>query len=218
MDVRVTIAAAAAAALSVAAPVAGKTGTACLVPLGRHDRSLLADAAAGIRALYGVEVRTLPGRAMPASAWYAPRGRHRAERLLEALDRDVADPGCDWLVGFTSQDVSTTKGEARDWGVFGLGEIGGRSCVVSTFRLARGGQSAARVRERTIKVVNHELGHVLGLPHCPRAGCLMQDAAGTVRTVDGESGSMCEACRDRLRRSPGLSIPERFEWPAPASP
>ena len=53
------------------------------------------------------------------------------------------------------------------------------------FLACAGGASEALVRERLWKVAIHELGHTLGLPHCPNNGCLMQDAHGTVKTDCG---------------------------------
>jgi archaemetzincin len=206
-----SILAAFAVAASLPSPAAART--VCVVPLGRHDAALADLAVRGIRGLFGLDAKVLPGVPMPRSAWYAPRGRWRAERLLDFLDR-AADghPGCDRFVGLTSLDISTTKGDRADWGIFGLGAIGGRSCVVSTLRLSRKGVPAATVRDRTVKVVNHELGHVLGLDHCPVPGCLMHDAEGTVRTVDGEDGTPCAACRERLGRAVGRQLPARFDW------
>lgn len=196
---------------TTAAPAVAKT--VCVAPLGRHDAVLAMLSARGIQALFGVEAKVLPPVAMPRTAWYPPRGRYRAERLLDFLDRSAPrHPECVWFVGFTSLDISTTKGDRVDWGIFGLGAIGGRSCVVSTLRLARGGVPAEKVRERTVKVVNHELGHVFGLDHCPVAGCLMHDAEGTVRTVDGEDGTPCAACRARLGREVGHDLSTKFDW------
>jgi archaemetzincin len=185
---------------------------ACIQPLGRHDAELAERSAKGLKILLGLEVRILPPVDMPKSAWYPPRSRHRAERILEFLDARNT-PGCDILVGFTALDISTTKGDAPDWGVFGLGALSGRSCVVSTLRLTRGGITRDRAIIRTIKVVNHEVGHVFGLDHCPTPGCLMEDARGTVRTVDNETGMPCDACRKQLEAT-GLRIPrfERVDW------
>ena len=53
------------------------------------------------------------------------------------------------------------------------------------------------MRERLWKISIHELGHTFGLPHCPNKGCLMQDAHGTVKTVDEES-ELCGDCRARF--------------------
>ena len=96
------------------------------------------------------------------------------------------------MIGITSKDVSTTMGKHADWGVFGLGELGGDACVVSTFRIGDG-------KRRLEKVAVHEVGHTLGLPHCPTKRCVMNDALGKVKTVDQSDGHLCRNCRGNLR-------------------
>jgi archaemetzincin len=102
------------------------------------------------------------------------------------------------VIGLTVRDISTTKDDIEDWGIFGLGGLGGRACVVSTFRLRAGKATDPVFQTRLVKVVNHELGHTFGLDHCPVTGCFMQDAGGRIATVDGESGKPCAACAARL--------------------
>lgn len=135
------------------------------------------------KALEGyVDVRVVAAP-LPKEAYYPPRRRYRADRLIADLARRP-----EWkVVGLTHRDISTTKAKVKDWGVFGLGYCPGRSAVVSTHRL--GGRS-----DRLRKVVIHEFGHTLGLPHCPNRGCLMNDAEGSIRTVDRESGRFCPTC------------------------
>ncbi len=186
----------------------------CLAPLGEHDPRLLEASARGITYLYGVPVKVLPAAAMPREAWYPPRRRNRAEKILSWLDGHVVPgSGCDAVLGFTSGDVSTTKDGHVDWGVLGLATIEGPSGVVSTFR-ARRGARGEKLARRTVKVVNHELGHVLGLPHHAGADCIMHDAAGSVRTVDAESGVLCASCRAAATRRLGTPVPahERVDW------
>jgi len=190
--------------------------TVCLQPLGPHDKRLLAPAAAGIRYVFGFEVRTLDKVDLPRAAYYPPRKRYRAEKLLDFLDEKVVpDSGCDWVVGFTKVDISTTKDDKKDWGILGLGTIGGPSAVVSSFRMRR--KVTRRVLEqRTVKVVNHELGHALGLEHYNKAGCVMHDALGTVKTVDTEDGVLCERSRDRISTRHRVALPVRdaMDWEA----
>jgi archaemetzincin len=100
-------------------------------------------------------------------------------------------------VGITAKDISTTKGENKDWGVFGLGELDGRVCVVSTFRLGARGADEKKLRDRLRKVAVHEVGHVISLEHCPKQGCVMQDAESSIATVDGETGKFCDDCNER---------------------
>ena len=140
---------------------------------------------------YGVELRTGPDRALPKDAFYEPRRRYRAEILLDHLDGWLpAD--CDRIVGITHKDISTTKGKYEDWGILGLGRVPGKSCVVSSFRVRK---KLAKVPadERLARVAIHELGHTLGLSHCPNVGCLMEDAQGSVVTIDRET-HLCERC------------------------
>jgi len=105
--------------------------------------------------------------------------------------------GEDKIVGLTEVDISTMKGEYPDWGIFGLGNMPGQACVVSTWRLSSR-KSQQTFRKRLGKVIVHELGHTFGLDHCPVQGCLMEDARGQVSTVDREAG-FCESCREGLR-------------------
>jgi archaemetzincin len=193
---------------------AGERPAVCLAPLGSHDRSLLPVVVRGIEYLYGLEVRVLAARALPRAAYHAPRKRYRAEKLLVYLDREVLPgSGCDLVVGFTGVDISTTKGRHVDWGVLGLAWIGGPSGVVSTYRLGRKVSRRQRAM-RTVKVTNHELGHVLGLDHHEVIGCLMEDAGGTVKTVDRESGLLCEESRKEIEALRRFSLPARasFQW------
>jgi archaemetzincin len=174
--------------------------TVCLQPLAPYDPQMLLAAERGIAQLWTFRVRDLSPQALPDSAYYPPRKRYRAEKLLRHLEQRVQPQiGCDYVLGITAADVSTTKGNAADWGVFGLGEMPGPAAVVSTYRLGGRGASRRQVAVRVVKVVNHELGHNLGLDHCATKGCLMEDARGTIKTVDDETGLLCGACRSRLR-------------------
>ena len=74
----------------------------------------------------------------------------------------------------------------------------GLPCVVSTYRLKRGRATKKKFFNRLVKVVNHELGHTFGLGHCPIRNCLMEDAKGTIKTVDRETGKLCNLCKDKL--------------------
>lgn len=173
-----------------------------LQPLGDIPAKEVASAQAGILAVYDVTVRMVPKLALPAAAFYPPRQRYRAEKLLDYLGEDH---GMKFkpvkIVGLTAVDISTTKDAVEDWGVLGLGTLDGNTCVISTFRLGARKASEAKRIERLIKVVNHEIGHTFGLDHCPTAHCLMEDAKGTITTVDGEDGGFCEACQRRLEKA-----------------
>ncbi len=168
-----------------------------LAPLGEGvSATELELVSRSLRAFYAVSVETLPTEPVPRAAYYPPRARYRAERLLDYLERRVPEKAFR-LIGLTAVDISTSKGPYVDWGILGLANLDGSVCVLSSFRCARGAKSPRHARERFAKTAVHELGHTFGLDHCPNAGCLMRDGNGTVLTTDSEK-DLCSACTAKL--------------------
>jgi archaemetzincin len=167
-------------------------------PLGDVDRSVIDLATRAIADAFGARAVTpMSSVEIPAAAYYAPRKRYRAEKILEFLDR-INRGKSGKVIGLTSVDISTAKGRYEDWGIFGMANIGGPSCIISTYRLGRGKGDPALSAQRIKKAVIHELGHALGLPHCTTAGCVMRDAEGKISTIDRSDGRFCPRCERRL--------------------
>ncbi len=181
-----------------------------LVVLGEFDDALAEAVAQGLRDELQVEVEMISGEPLPRRAYYRPRRRYRAERLLDHLrQRLEGAPASVRVLGLTSVDISTTKGNVRDWGILGLGDIGGRACVISSFRMRRRGlRDQAHLRFRVVSTAIHEVGHTLGLEHCLEPRGVMNDARGTIRTVDQSSGHLGPECRAELDREE----PRRFDF------
>lgn len=181
-----------------------------LVPLGDPSKDLVQQTARSIRATFRFRVEVAEPMELPADAWYAPRKRWRAEKILDALDRIDRDD-VSRIAAITEAPISTTKGEIYDWGIAGLGSMGGKSSVFTSylFRKHKTKQRAKYLREME-GLVLHEIGHTLGLPHCPREICLMADAKGNaIKAAELSNGEFCEACAAKIRRF--LRKPEDFE-------
>ena len=170
---------------------------------------VIAAVVAGLHAFYPVDVRVLPAVPIPKAAFFAPRHRWRAEKLLDWLQAHLP-VDAKKIVGLTSADISTTKGDAADWGVLGLGTLDGHACVLSSYR-ARQHVTVQVELARMAKIAAHEVGHTFGLEHCPTPGCLMQDARGKVATVDGED-DLCPVCRRQLHEI-HVEIPLKVKKP-----
>ncbi len=134
--------------------------------------------------------------------------RYRADSLLNLLDRTRPNE-IDIMLGLTDIDIAITKLDKKtgkikypkstyvDWAIFGLGRVNGHSCVVSKFRLKKG-VNEKKYLKRLTRICNHEVGHVLGLRHCPTDECLMNDANETIRTIDKSTGKLCQSCLKKL--------------------
>ena len=122
-----------------------------LQPLGDVKAERLLVVKQGLEKAYGLKVETLPAKLLPKAAWYEPRARYRADILLDGLTDNT--PGTYRIViGLAAKDISVTKGQHEDWGIFGLGQLDGRTCVVSTFRLGARGADETKLRERLWKL------------------------------------------------------------------
>lgn len=187
-----------------------------LQPLGEElsvvDVDLVVTA---LHEFYGFEIKRAAPAPLPAHAFYPPRKRYRAERLLDFLAAH-AQADAFRVLGLTGVDISTTAHGVQDWGIMGLATIDGRVSVMSMFRCRRGSRSVEHARQRLGKVAVHEVGHTLGLEHCPVRGCLMEDARGTNTTTDREH-VLCPRCRALLERA-GFTLPPNPAppWPEPA--
>ena len=196
---------------SAAIPEApAKTLALHLVPLGDVDALTMSETKTALEAHAGVGgakvvVTIEPAVALPKSAQSSEKARYRAEKLLDVLEAlpltgDVTHAK---VMGVADIDIVTEKNGNPNWGILGLGAIDGRCSVISTYRMRRkfekgGGASDAVVRERLWKITLHELGHTLGLQHCPTKGCIMEDGHGTVKTIDGET-ELCAPCAQKFK-------------------
>lgn len=175
-------------------------GTVILIPLHGFPDDLLDAVEAGLERELRVEVVRHEIVPLPEEAWYAPRKRYRAEKLLDYLD-GFGEPH-QKVLGLTEKDISTSNGDIPDWGIFGLANMPGHSAVVSSKRLTRKPKNREHVRERVATVAIHEVGHTFGLDHCgeKEAQCVMLDAEGGIENTDTSSGTFGPDCKAKLDR------------------
>ena len=128
----------------------------------------------------------------PDSAYYAPRNRYKADKLvrhIKALQKGTSD----LEIGFASKDISAAVHGHDDFGIMGWTRISLKTAVVSTFRV-----KGANAQNRDFfKLVIHELGHTEGLQHCKNSRtCYMRDAKGTYHLH--ELTDFCPTCKAHL--------------------
>ena len=156
------------------------------------DENLKSELLQNITATYLCTVTEIKGIAtLPKAAFYKPRNRYRATVLLESID---SYNGYDKIIGITTKDISTSKNNIYDWGIMGLANSPGRSCIISTYRIKT--PNKVLFNDRFIKVALHELWHIMGLPNCKFSStCFMEAAEGTIKSVDRETRNLCSNCK-----------------------
>jgi archaemetzincin len=80
--------------------------------------------------------------------------------------------------------------------VYGEAQLGGRACIVSTYRLNDDTWrpvSREKLLQRVAKESVHELGHTFNLRHCRDHKCIMHYCRSEA-DVDLKSGELCRYC------------------------
>lgn len=175
-------------------------------PYGKFNTILIDTLENTIKQIYGFNVVTFENKPIPKSTFVNIKSpRYRADKLLAILKEEKPD-SIDHVLGLTLKDISTTKkdhwGNTKkpeskygDWGIFGLGYCPGKSCIVSTHRIK---SNPSKFMERFKKICIHEIGHNLGLEHCPNEECVMRDAAESIKTIDLVQLNLCDKCRREI--------------------
>lgn len=136
----------------------------------------------------------------PAGAWYEPRQRYRAPKLLDYQQtlftcKSSERGKSEYILGVTSKDISLKYKEYEDWGVMGLSYLRKGVSVISTFRL---GGIQKMNKDSFYKLALHELGHAAGLPHCEKSKtCIMRDAKG--KDHFPQLTDFCPSCKAYLQ-------------------
>lgn len=166
-----------------------------ILPFDNIDSNLIKELKNGLQKQMAVEITVLNNISIPDFAFYKPRQRYIADSLLVFL-KQINKSKAEKIIGITTKDISTRKGNVENWGILGLGACPGQACVVSTFRAGKNKVAYKYFCRRIITLSLHELGHTYGLEHCPVETCLMKDAEGKMNLDDGDS--YCNKCKNYL--------------------
>jgi len=122
---------------------------------------------------------------------------HSTAILARLIETAPLEPGAR-ILGVTDRDLYVPVLTF----VFGEAQLGGHAALISLHRLREEfyglPPSGALLRERIVKEAVHELGHTLGLRHCPNWWCVMA-SAHAVEKLDLKSRDFCAACERAVR-------------------
>ena len=166
-----------------------------ILPIGSVDKDATENIEKNLRENFpGATCRILEDTMpIPRDAYNASRHQYHSSSILAKIQDWVEKSGADRVLGVTEVDLYVPRLNF----VFGEAECPGRTAIISLFRLKPEfyGETPDPdiFVERSVKEAVHEVGHTLGLGHCPNSACIMFFSNSIVDT-DRKKLAFCERC------------------------
>lgn len=172
-------------------------GEICLVSVGAVDPPLLEYLALILGETLHCSTRLEPKR-LPPDPFYDPmRRQYYSTRIVELLSNDYGRKE-EKVLGVAEVDLFIPILTF----VFGEAQLGGRAALLSITRLRQTfyglPEEPERLYHRAEKEALHELGHTLGLVHCPDYACVMH-FSNSIEEVDLKGDRFCVRCARSVR-------------------
>ncbi len=163
----------------------------CIKPFGVVDASVLEFLQERLAEIFGECEIVLPVE-IPSQAYNPMRRQYRSSSILESIEVK----GEQIVLGVIGEDIYAGNFSF----VFGEAELNGSKAIISLRRLRPdeyGMKNGNLLKLRALKEAMHEIGHVLGLTHCPNQKCVMH-FSNSVFDTDLKDWRYCEVCTEKL--------------------
>jgi archaemetzincin len=158
------------------------------------ERDVLEKIGEGLKTTYNMISEIVEPIKIPDTALVKFRNQYQSNVLLDFLEKGFQGR----ILGVTKEDVYT---EGLNF-IFGQAKMKGRVALLSISRLNpkffNQNEDKTLFEDRYTKESIHEIGHVLGLEHCPTRGCVM-NFSNTIGEVDKKTKYLCDNCKKSLK-------------------
>ena len=172
-----------------------------IAPTGNFAKELLETIRSESKRIFGFNSEVAPLLEDLAFAYDLNRNQYNSTLILDQL-AEIIPPAAARIMAIVEVDLFIPILTH----VYGEAQLGGKACVVSTFRLNDGLPTTNIGKvflERIAKESIHELGHTFNLRHCRDHTCIMHYCRNE-HDVDQKSNDLCRYCKimleDELKR------------------
>ena len=173
-------------------------------PIGKfkpHQFDAIKIASDYIASFYGLNVKTLPLRALPAKLPetdqrmidYPAHRQVRTGWIMDTMPKPRLPADAAALIAFTNEDLYP---DTSMYYVFGQASLEDRVGVWSLYRLDDK-TGFDRFLKRTLKIAVHEVGHMFSMRHCTKYECVMSGTNHLAET-DRRPIDACPECMAKI--------------------
>jgi archaemetzincin len=167
-----------------------------VVPVGDVEGEILDYLCRELEESFGRSCLLADPLAHPAFAYHESREQYLSSYILEQLTQPELGHAFR-VLGVVDLDLYVPELNF----VFGQAAKGGRSALIGLPRLRQSfyglPDDEELFRQRVVKEAVHELGHTLGLNHCPHRSCVMH-FSNSLADTDFKERHFCPRCRSQL--------------------
>jgi archaemetzincin len=166
-----------------------------IVPVGNVDDAVILRIKDGLPRVFPDTTSSIVDEGLPLSekTLNRRRGQHRSNQILATLQNYANIKGFNCVLGVVDADIFVPELSF----VFGEAAFPGNAALISLWRLKPefydGPPNMELLVERSLKEAVHEVGHTLGLKHCPRSSCVMH-FSNSIFDTDRKQSLFCDDC------------------------
>lgn len=167
-----------------------------ILPIGRVEATLLRRIKDGLVSVFPETTCLVLDEqvAVPEAAFDKNRRQYRSNQILGMVQSYTAKAkNVNCVLGVVNVDIFVPGLNF----VFGEASFPGKAALISLWRLRPefygANPDVGLYAQRALKEAVHEIGHTLGLKHCPRSSCVMH-FSNSIFDTDKKQSLFCDEC------------------------